>query len=95
MDGMAVRRGLGGEIGPDHAVRSGPVVDDELLLEDLGIFRRHQAHDQIGRSARRKTDDDADRLCRVRLGAERWGRHDGGKNQKAGDAPQRAHHPGA
>jgi hypothetical protein len=47
--------------GADIAARAGYVLDKEILAGLLGKFLRDQAREQIGRSTRRKSDDDLDR----------------------------------
>ena len=49
---VAVGRGLGGDLGGDHAAAAGAVVDDDLLAQTVGQFLREQPRDDVGAAAR-------------------------------------------
>jgi hypothetical protein len=56
---IAVRGGLGRDIGAYHAAGARAVVDHDLLAEHFRHFLRHHAADEIGRLARRPRHDHA------------------------------------
>ena len=58
---MAVRLGLGDEVGADRAVGAGLVLDQDRLAEDVLELVGDQAADEIGRAAGREGDHHADR----------------------------------
>ncbi len=55
-------------IGCDHTARTRTVVDDDRLAECLRHARSDGARDDVGRAAREKADDDADRAVRILRG---------------------------
>jgi hypothetical protein len=59
---VAVGRGLRHGVGRDDAAGAGLVLDDERPAEIVGHFRRDHAGDNVHRPARRKRQDQADRL---------------------------------
>jgi len=73
----------------DEAVGARPVVHDDRLAERLLEIVRDLARQHVGRAARRKGDDEADRPLRVVL-RTRDGRGNGeggadGENEREGD----------
>ncbi len=64
---IAVGRGLGDELCPDHASRAGPVLDDDLLPEAVGHFLRDDARQRIDTAAGGARHDHAHRLDRITL----------------------------
>ena len=76
---VAVGRGLGGEIGADHAAGAGAIVDEDLLAEVLAELVGDDAADDVVAAAGRERDDQADRSGwgsrrRTRRGARREAR---------------------
>src|SRR5205085_3976152 len=64
---------------------AGPVLDDELLAEELTELRRHLTRDEVVASARAGRDDDTHRLRRIRLRGRRAGNEQ--REQKNRDTP--------
>jgi len=70
-DRIAVGRRARRDFGADDAVRAGPAVDDDLLLQVLAEPGRNDAADRVIATAGRKRRNDADRLGGIRLRGNR------------------------
>ena len=79
VDGVAVGRRARDAPDRDAAARAADVLDDDRLAEQRPHALGHDARDDIGRSARRKRNDERDRARRIGLGLR----------LRAGDAGQR------
>ena len=93
-DGVAVGRGLGDRIDPDHGAGTRLVLDHDRLSQLLLQALLDDARHRIRAAARREADDEADRL--VGEGSRRWERahgqgdgDDGGC--KSSDVPRHVH----
>jgi hypothetical protein len=53
------------ELGAQRAAGAAAVIDDHLLPQPLRKALTHQARNDVGRAARWKRDDQADRLRRI------------------------------
>src|SRR5262249_5128208 len=62
---VAVRVGLGDELGGDRAIRARPVLDHGLLVEKFLELRADRAPDDIRRSPGHEGDHDLDRLAGI------------------------------
>src|SRR6267154_5807220 len=82
---VAVGRALRDEIGADVAARSGAVLDDDRLPERFAQTGRERPRGEIGDPARRKSDDEPDRLRGVL--------RERGERKKERDHPGAACHP--
>jgi hypothetical protein len=66
-EGVAVRCGLGDDVGADDGVGARLVFEDDGLAERVGDFLADQAGHQVGVAARRVGHDHADRPVRPAL----------------------------
>src|SRR5258706_14236897 len=64
---MSVRDGFGCDLGANQSIGPGAIVNDDLLPETFRELGCKNARDQVDASARRKSDDDAQRACRISL----------------------------
>ena len=78
-DGVAVRGHARDLAGRGVAARAADVLDEELLAESVGELLRHDARDDVGRTAGGKADDHAHRPARIAL---RRGCRDAGQQQR-------------
>ena len=80
--GVAVRRRLCGERVREGAAGASLVLDEHLLSERLRQLVGNDACDYVGRTARSKTDQDADRPGGVGLGQHHCGGGQECRNRK-------------
>jgi hypothetical protein len=66
--GVAVRRRAGCGLGADHARRARPIVDHDLLAEDVADAVLDDASDEIGSAAWRERHDHHDRSIGIVAG---------------------------
>ena len=67
VEGVTVGRRPGDGVHADDAVGAAAVVHDHLLSQILGHFLRDDASDEVDAAARKRADDEADRLGGERL----------------------------
>ena len=65
--GVAIGRRFGDKALADHAAGARPVLDDELLPEELAHLGRHLPRHEVVAASRSDRDDDAHRLRRIAL----------------------------
>jgi hypothetical protein len=90
---MAIGLRLGCELDTDVATSAATVLDDHLLADRLGQFRRDQAADEVGAATGYERHDEADRLGRPLLCGCRDGKDQGQRQHGRGDHGE-AHRPG-
>jgi hypothetical protein len=91
-EGVPVGRRARRDFGADGAARAAAIVDDHLLAERFGHALADEPRDDVGRSARRKRDDEADRFRRIRLLRRMRGvRGNAERQRRGGDANCDAH----
>src|SRR5262249_57375339 len=66
-NGIAIGRRLGGLCGANVAARARHILHIELLPKPFGKLLQDGTRDDVGRTARRKWNDDAYRSCRIIL----------------------------
>ena len=64
---VAVGGSFGAGLHTDHATRTGPILDVDLLTEPRAEPLRDRTREDVGRTRRRESDDHVERLARVRL----------------------------
>src|SRR5579864_8862817 len=64
---VPVRGRFRDQLGTDAAAGAATIVDDDLLLESLAQELRERSRDNVGGSAGRKWNDEANRLVRISI----------------------------
>ena len=64
---VAVGRRFGNDVGTDHGIAAGAVIDDDLLAPDFTELGRENAGDDVGAAAGGKGHDQAYRFARIVL----------------------------
>jgi hypothetical protein len=75
-DRVAVRTGIGRDLGADRAARAGAVVDEHGRVPQLAQRSGDYARRKIGAASRRISDHQPDRFCRIGLGMRRQARRE-------------------
>src|SRR6516225_119184 len=83
-EGVAVRRGFGGNLDAEAAAGAGAVVDDDLLAERFRHSLADEASEHVGAAARRIGHDEGDGTIGIGFGRERSAgeRHKGGESKR-------------
>jgi hypothetical protein len=69
--GVAVRRGFGGDLDAEAAAGAGTVVDDDLLAERFRLPLAEKAGEHIRAAAGRVWHDESDGMIGIGLGRQR------------------------